>query len=434
MSNMSDYSRTRYKFLNRITQRKLLVLSFLLGMAPASAALAAEGSQSWEQSVLEANESSIVFINVAATRTNGLVDPFTGTGFIVHSDGFVLTCNHVIPKEEAPYKSVVATGSVGSRYEYPQPLQVILRDEQRDLALLKLPMRASRWRSVESAAQGKNGSRILVLGFPLNENLLGVPGLITGTDGRGGRWLTNAAINRGMSGGLVFDQLGAVIAVAVAGYEEAQGLNLVIPISFARGILDSVDVNSLFRAASASQKVGDPEFMKKRTLALLLGYDGAFALAHALMNKPIVQERSRLSEYLRQLNLEKVYFPADPLGEKKDATPASAFAQEVVGTLEARDVRLQRAFLAGWLGVISINTPTMKPEGFDLRSFTKDAGFPDQVNSSDAEYLESLVEQERSKINSKPPADNNFLSSKPVQSTRFSSGADSNTTYWHLCK
>lgn len=201
---------------------------------------AAADEDNWHQAVHASHEGSIVFINVTATRSNGLVDSSTGTGFIVHPDGFVLTCNHVVPKKEPEYKSVEPTGAVGSRYEYPFPLQVIFRDEQRDLALLKLPGRASPWRSVASAAPGTKGMNIVSLGFPLSENLLSVPGSITGTDGRGGRWITNSALNRGMSGGPIFDRKGSVVAVAAGGYEEAQAINLIIPISFAKDLLEAV--------------------------------------------------------------------------------------------------------------------------------------------------------------------------------------------------
>ncbi len=361
----------------------------------------AYGAEEWEQAVLEVNESSIVFISVKATRPNGLVDVFTGTGLIVHPDGYVLTCSHVVPKEEATYRVVEATGSVGSRYEFPSTMEVIRRDDQLDLALLKLPRRAFRWRSVELSGQGKNGSKIVVFGFPLTENLLGVPGSITSTDGKGGRWLTNASINRGMSGGPVFDRNGAIVAIAAAGYEEAQGLNLIIPISFAKNLLDTVN-SPLLSARAPSQHGEDSDFIKKREMALRLGYDSAFALAHARMGRVITQEKARLSEYLHQLSMDNIVFPDNPLGEQKDALPASTFAQEVAGTLEARDFRLQRAFLVGWLGVIAINTPSMKPPEFDLRKFAKESGFPDSSGKSDVEYLEGLVKQTAPEVSGGP--------------------------------
>ena len=355
----------------------------------------ADNPDEWEQSVRDSNASSIVFISVTATRHNDLVDPVTGTGFIVHPDGYVLTCNHVVPKKEPDYKSVEATGSVGSRYEHPFPLQVFLRDEQLDLVLLKLPQRATPWRRIKTTAQGKGGSRIVALGFPLNENLLSVPGSITGTDGKGGRWLTDAAINRGMSGGPVFDRSGAIVAVSAAGYEEVRGLNFIIPIIFAKGLLERIGPWPL-------QDASDRDFEKRRAHALLLGYDGAFALAHALQGESVTQEQARLAEYIRQLDLHDVYFPKNPAGDLKDAAPASIFAQKVTGMLEARDFRLRSAFLVGWLGVITINTPSLMPEGFNLRKIAGEAGFLEHPEMADAEYLEFLVREARSQITYKP--------------------------------
>src|SRR5580704_9807804 len=97
---------------------------------------AADGSETWEQSIRDANLDSLVFISVKAKRANGVEDTFTGTGFIVDPAGYVLTCNHVIPSKNPDYVKIESVGSVGGRYEHAYPLTVVRRDEQGDVMLL----------------------------------------------------------------------------------------------------------------------------------------------------------------------------------------------------------------------------------------------------------------------------------------------------------
>ena len=78
------------------------------------------------------------------------------------------------------------------------------------------------------------------MGFPLAEDLVAAPGLVTGMDNNG-RWLTNAGLNPGMSGGPAFDRLRCGGGIVAGGYEEAQSLNLLIPLSFATSLLQSVN-------------------------------------------------------------------------------------------------------------------------------------------------------------------------------------------------
>lgn len=160
---------------------------------------------------------------------------------------------------------------------------------------------------------------------------------------------------------------------------------------FRRGVCDVCCTNRIEVAKG-------PAFEEKRSQALLLGYDGALALAHAIQGQPTAQNRARLGEYLRLLDLRPIEFPADPMGPQRDAEPASLFAQEVVGTMEARDVRLQRAFALGWWGVISLNTPSLRPAEFDLRQFAAEAGFTPRPEMEDSAYLEMLVEQARAPV------------------------------------
>jgi S1-C subfamily serine protease len=77
----------------------------LLTMAPPPLH-AADGSVG---SIRDANLDSLVFITVKGGRENGVVDTFTGTGFIVHPGGYVLTCNHVIPAEKPEYTNLTSS-------------------------------------------------------------------------------------------------------------------------------------------------------------------------------------------------------------------------------------------------------------------------------------------------------------------------------------
>ncbi len=192
---------------------------------------------SWVRSIRDANLGSLVFITAEAWRQNGLKDTFTGTGFIVDPAGYVLTCNHVIPSEKLGYNKIVSAGSVSGRYEQAYPLTVVRRDEQGDVMLLKLPQKT--WQSVKLIAKAQLDSDVVALGFPLDKDVVDAPGLITGVDSDG-RWLTNANLNRGMSGGPEFDRSGAVVGIVAGGYEEAKALDLLIPISFSIGLLQFV--------------------------------------------------------------------------------------------------------------------------------------------------------------------------------------------------
>jgi S1-C subfamily serine protease len=189
------------------------------------------------------NRNSIVLLKITAKRYTGSVDLIESTGFIVHSDGYVLTCNRTIPPLSGSdeYRTIDLTGHVGSRFGSPLPLKWVLRNEERDLALIKLPQGLSRWRSVDLAGQGKTGSRIIALGFPYNTDLTAVSGLIASTDGKGGRWLTNAEITPGMAGSPVFDENGAVSGILAGHYDGPRGLGVIIPIHFAADLLEAVD-------------------------------------------------------------------------------------------------------------------------------------------------------------------------------------------------
>jgi hypothetical protein len=191
----------------------------------------------WHSSVKSSNEDSIVFIVVKTRYPNGLEDPQTGTGFIVHPDGYLITCSHVVP--EAKDGTVVeVSGAVGGRDKELRPLEIGPRDKD-DLMLLKLPKKELAWVPVKEKGQVGDGAEILGAGFPFGKKLLLSRGFVDSAD-ENGRFVTTTPLFRGMSGGPIFDRRGRVAGIIVEGYEMLDRLNLFIPIQRAVPLLEQI--------------------------------------------------------------------------------------------------------------------------------------------------------------------------------------------------
>ena len=143
----------------------------------------------------------------------------TGSGFVVNSEGYIVTNYHVI--KGAKFIKEETTQS---------PLQIIAVDRHNDLALLKAE-NITMNRTVVFRSPGKRvrpGEKIIVIGFPLQQVLAREPhvtiGNISATAGIGDdrRYFQfTAPIQVGNSGGPVLDQNGSVIGVVVAKLSEA---------------------------------------------------------------------------------------------------------------------------------------------------------------------------------------------------------------------
>lgn len=181
-----------------------------------------------------------------------------GTGFIVSQDGLVLTNKHVVTDKEADYTVIT---NEGKRYS----AKVLARDPFQDLAILKIERPAN----VDSQGQvlqepfpvvklGDSstvqiGQTVVAIGYALGEfsNTVSV-GVISGqgrtiTASGGGIsetltdvLQTDAAINRGNSGGPLLNLRGEVIGVNVAMAQDAQSIGFAININKAKRDVEQV--------------------------------------------------------------------------------------------------------------------------------------------------------------------------------------------------
>jgi serine protease Do len=170
-----------------------------------------------------------------------------GTGFIISSDGLILTNKHVVSDEKATY--TVLTND-GKKYT----AKILARDPLQDLAVVKID--ASNLTTVElgDSDSVELGQTAIAIGNALAEfrNTVSVgvisglsrnvtaSGVEEGSETIRGVIQTDAAINPGNSGGPLLNLKGEVIGINTAIASDAQSIGFAIPINQAKRDIQSV--------------------------------------------------------------------------------------------------------------------------------------------------------------------------------------------------
>ena len=165
-----------------------------------------------------------------------------GSGFIIDSSGYIVTNNHVIAEADEI--------SVRLQDDTTLEAKLVGRDEKTDLALLKVesdkPLPAAKWGSSEKA---RIGDWVVAIGNPFGLGGSVTAGIISARqrDINSGPYddfiQTDAAINRGNSGGPMFNLDGEVIGVNTAIFSPSGGsvgIGFAIPSSLVKNIIDQL--------------------------------------------------------------------------------------------------------------------------------------------------------------------------------------------------
>jgi serine protease Do len=176
----------------------------------------------------------------------------TGSGFIISSDGYVLTNNHVV--DGALKIEVLVTRDGETK---PYEAKVIGTDPPTDVALLKIEATGLPQATIGDSDKLRVGDVVLAAGAPLELDHSVSQGIVSavGRDNLGiiGRRVgrsyenfiqTDAAINMGNSGGPLSDALGRIIGINTAIFAGNGGLNggigFAIPISQALTVVEDL--------------------------------------------------------------------------------------------------------------------------------------------------------------------------------------------------
>lgn len=160
-----------------------------------------------------------------------------GTGFIVSTDGLIVTNKHVVVDTTLKYKVIIGKESIDVINIYRDPLN--------DLAILKINKTGLVPVELGDSDKLKVGQSVIAIGTALGEFRSTVTkgvisglgrGITAGSQETGTEKLknviqTDAAINPGNSGGPLFDSNGKVIGVNVATSQNGQSIGFALPIN-----------------------------------------------------------------------------------------------------------------------------------------------------------------------------------------------------------
>jgi hypothetical protein len=228
-----------------------------------------------------------------------------GTGFVVASDGKILTNYHVIRNS----KQLTVRLANGDAFDNVEVMDV---DVRRDIAFLKIKAVDLRTLQLSVSSNVVRGDNVLALGNPLGYEGVLSTGIISGFFQEDGfRFLlTTAPISPGSSGGPLLNERGEVIGITTATRADGQNLNFVVPIDYVRGMVASpqlprplqevyrpekpcaaprTDAPSAGAQGSGSARRSIPDDLKRKTVAFLISKLGKWTATDALdtMGEPL---------------------------------------------------------------------------------------------------------------------------------------------------
>ncbi|QGY80870.1 PDZ domain-containing protein [Sphingorhabdus lacus] len=171
-----------------------------------------------------------------------------GSGFLISSDGYIVTNNHVVaggPTGDAVDR-VTVTLFDGKEYT----AEIVGRDPQSDIALLKIKATDLPFVAMADSTKSRVGDWVIAIGNPLGLSSSVTAGIISALQrniGAGGAYdrfiQTDTAINPGNSGGPLFNLKGEVIGInnrLISPIGANIGVGFAIPAEEAKPVIESL--------------------------------------------------------------------------------------------------------------------------------------------------------------------------------------------------
>jgi serine protease Do len=269
--------------------------------------------------------------NIPERRQQGI-----GSGFIMNSDGYILTNNHVV-EDADKIKVKLANGK-----EFDG--KIIGRDPKTDLALIKIKDSSDlQPLKLGNSDDLKVGSWVLAVGSPfgleqtVTAGIVSAKGRVIGSGPYDNFIQTDASINPGNSGGPLINMQGEVVGINTAIIASGQGIGFAIPINMAREIAPQLQKRGHVTRGMLGVTVQDitPELAK----SLNLGATKGALVSQALPGEPADKAGIKQGDVIVNFDGRKVENSKD-LPRIVAATP---IGKEVAVTVlrDGKEIKLQ---------------------------------------------------------------------------------------------
>jgi len=287
-----------------------------------------------------------------------------GSGFIVDSEGYIITNSHVVENADD------ITVTLWDESEYKAKVKG--RDSKTDIALIKIDVD----KPLPSAALGDSdklnvGDWVIAVGNPYGLGHTVTAGIVSaksrfiGSGPYDDFIQTDAAINPGNSGGPLFNIKGEVVGINTAIIPMAQGIGFAIPVNLAKEIMQSLKTKGYVERGWLGvtvQKI-TPELAESLKLTSKQGV----LVTDVVRNSPADKAKIKRKDVIVQFAGEKVseyslprLVAAMPSGKQavikviRDGKPV-----ELTVTISRQEEGMPEALIAEKLG---LKTKTISPE------------------------------------------------------------------------
>ena len=254
---MNTFSAVSHTFLQKTLALVLLacLIAGCIAVGGTQTAFAAESPELSPADLYEQNVNSTVGITISGETTSrygyGRTYEASGSGFIITSDGYILTNYHVI--------SGSRTVTVATYDQETYDATVIGYDAANDIAVIKIEADNLKPVTFGDSDTLRVGEEVFAIGNPLGELTFSLTHGIVSALSRNVRIeagtsmnliQTDCAINSGNSGGALFNARGEVIGITNAKYSssgmseaEIDNIGFAIPINSVKRIVTSIIEN-----------------------------------------------------------------------------------------------------------------------------------------------------------------------------------------------